>query len=306
MWQDPSSVIGRLCPFSYCSVAVQGRPKYVCVENGRLASRGFATPEKKRGAGLETTTAPANTGRQAGKQGRAQRTILLVATPGTISESLLRALESEYPWIVVESVATVEAACAEFSHPVALILVDAALLEQVEASAAELMRRHPAASGAVMMPDYPDMLFELPRILDHRLVRAVLPMNVKLDVWLCVIELLLLGGEYFPAALVHSYAKKFGAVSGAAAPAGTTAIRLSDLTAREVQILELVSRGLQNKMIAAELSLSEHTVKIHLHNIISKLGTHNRTEAAARFRDHQASRATAVSFGGRPYDGHGQ
>jgi len=123
-------------------------------------------------------------------------------------------------------------------------------------------------------------------------VRAVLAMNVKLDVWLCVIELLLLGGDYFPAALLQSYARDRCVSRARRAP-----IRLSDLTAREQQILELVSRGLQNKMIAAELSLSEHTVKIHLHNIISKLGTHNRTEAAARFRDHQA--AAPCVLGGR-------
>ncbi|WP_323131382.1 response regulator transcription factor [Sinorhizobium medicae] len=49
----------------------------------------------------------------------------------------------------------------------------------------------------------------------------------------------------------------------------------------------MVSRGLQNKIIAAEIRLSENTVKIHLHNIITKLGAHNRTEAAARFRSLQ-------------------
>ena len=63
---------------------------------------------------------------------------------------------------------------------------------------------------------------------------------------------------------------------------------LANLTNRETQILALVSQGLQNKAIAAECQISEHTVKIHLHNIISKLGSHNRTEAAARFRSHFA------------------
>ena len=70
------------------------------------------------------------------------------------------------------------------------------------------------------------------------------------------------------------------------------------MTARELQILEMVSRGLQNKLIAAEFRLSEHTVKIHLHNIITKLGAHNRTEAAARYRsfqDRKASSALKVS-----------
>lgn len=265
-----------------------------------LVSRTASGPARLRGAceekgiGLFPGAETARAERHAARPGKAERTILIIAAPDAISESLLRALASEYPWITVERVPTVEAALAEFSHPVALMLVDAALLERVEASAAELMRRHPMAMGAVMMPDYPDTPFELPRILNNRLVRAVLPMNVKLDVWLCVIELLLLGGDYFPAALLQSYAEKIGA---SPAP-GAAPIRLSDLTAREQQILELVSRGLQNKMIAAELSLSEHTVKIHLHNIISKLGTHNRTEAAARFRDHQAGRAVPL-LGGR-------
>ncbi len=240
-----------------------------------------------------------------GGKGKARRTVLIVATSDIVSESLLRALESEFPWVVLEKVPTVGAACAEFAYPVALMLVDSALLEEAETAAGELARRHPAALAALIMPDYPDPVFEFPNIFNHRLVRAVLPMNVKLDVWLCVVELLLRGGEYFPAAMFHSYARRMSALadehagasaahSGAAAPA----IQLSELTAREVQILELVSRGLQNKAIAAELSLSEHTVKIHLHNIISKLGTHNRTEAAARFRDHQAGHAVP-SFGGR-------
>ncbi len=218
-----------------------------------------------------------------------------MASPDAVSESLLRALESEYPWIVVEKVASVEEAFVEFTYPVALLLVGAAFVDQVEMVAPELMRLHPAATAALIMPDYPDPMLEFPRLLEHRLVRAALPMNVKLDVWLCVVDLLLRGGDYLPAALFHSYAKNI-ARGGGPQPNASTALvpvpsQLPELTAREVQILELVSRGLQNKTIAAELGLSEHTVKIHLHNIISKLGTHNRTEAAARFRDHQASLA---------------
>ena len=62
--------------------------------------------------------------------------------------------------------------------------------------------------------------------------------------------------------------------------------KLFDLTRREIQVLEMVSRGAQNKTIAAAFELSEHTIKIHVHNIIAKMGTSNRTEAAARYRDH--------------------
>lgn len=52
------------------------------------------------------------------------------------------------------------------------------------------------------------------------------------------------------------------------------------LTRREKEVLALVSQGGRNKTIAHKMSLSEHTVKLHLHNAITKIGARNRTEAA--------------------------
>lgn len=51
------------------------------------------------------------------------------------------------------------------------------------------------------------------------------------------------------------------------------------LTARESEILGLVARGLTNNQIAGQLSLSTHTVKNHLHNVLKKLQVRNRREA---------------------------
>ena len=51
------------------------------------------------------------------------------------------------------------------------------------------------------------------------------------------------------------------------------------LTEREIEVLRQVSAGNSNKIIAAELALSEHTVKGHLKNILSKLGANDRTQA---------------------------
>jgi DNA-binding NarL/FixJ family response regulator len=63
--------------------------------------------------------------------------------------------------------------------------------------------------------------------------------------------------------------------------AATLAEHLSDdqLSAREVEVLQLVSAGKLNKEIAADLSLAEGTVKMHVGNILSKLGASDRTEA---------------------------
>ena len=51
------------------------------------------------------------------------------------------------------------------------------------------------------------------------------------------------------------------------------------LTDREIEVLRYVSAGNSNKIIAAQLNLSEHTVKGHLKNILSKLGASDRTQA---------------------------
>ncbi len=51
------------------------------------------------------------------------------------------------------------------------------------------------------------------------------------------------------------------------------------LSPREHEVLGLMARGLQNKEIAAELVISERTVKFHVSSILGKLGAGNRTEA---------------------------
>ena len=52
------------------------------------------------------------------------------------------------------------------------------------------------------------------------------------------------------------------------------------LTPRELEILQLINDGLNNRQIAGKLYLSLHTVKNHVHNILEKLKAHHRSEAA--------------------------
>ena len=56
---------------------------------------------------------------------------------------------------------------------------------------------------------------------------------------------------------------------------------LEPLTGREREVLELLSRGLPNKLIARELGISEHTVKFHVSSVFVKLGASSRAEAVA-------------------------
>jgi DNA-binding NarL/FixJ family response regulator len=56
----------------------------------------------------------------------------------------------------------------------------------------------------------------------------------------------------------------------------------SDLTPRELEVLELLTRGLDNAEIAQALYLSQHTVKNHVSNVLIKLQVENRIQAAVR------------------------
>ena len=61
------------------------------------------------------------------------------------------------------------------------------------------------------------------------------------------------------------------------------------LTARELEIVQLVSRGYTNGQIAKKLWVSRSTVKFHLTNAYRKLGVSNRTQAARYLFDHGLS-----------------
>jgi two-component system NarL family response regulator len=96
-------------------------------------------------------------------------------------------------------------------------------------------------------------------------VQAYLTKDVLHDELLKAIRAVHAGQTYLPAAVAASLAAQ---------------IPRPDLSAREVQVLELIVQGLANKQIAYSLSIAEHTVKNHVKSILSKLGVQDRTQAA--------------------------
>jgi len=65
-------------------------------------------------------------------------------------------------------------------------------------------------------------------------------------------------------------------------PTEAAEVATEPLTAREIEVLELLAEGLSNKAIAARLGISDQTVKFHVASITGKLGVANRTEAVRR------------------------
>ena len=60
-------------------------------------------------------------------------------------------------------------------------------------------------------------------------------------------------------------------------------------TPREQELIWLIGRGLQNKVIAFELNISENTVRARISNIMRKYNLHNRTQIAVMFTAQHAA-----------------
>ncbi|MEE6031586.1 response regulator [Avibacterium paragallinarum] len=61
------------------------------------------------------------------------------------------------------------------------------------------------------------------------------------------------------------------------------------LTDRELEVLRLIATGLSNKQIAAQLFISEETVKVHIRNLLRKLNVHSRVAATVLYFQHKGA-----------------
>ncbi len=95
--------------------------------------------------------------------------------------------------------------------------------------------------------------------------RGYLSKNAPREEIVAAIEEVIAGGTYFPERIVQWMEERQAR---------------SSLSAREIEILEMVSRGLTNKEIAQVLNISHYTVRNHVNHITAKLQVADRTEAA--------------------------
>lgn len=228
--------------------------------------------------------------------------VFIYAESGAVFQGLVQSLERTFPNLEIY-LADELVEAEPFDSEVGLALIQASFADDVTGCVMRCRERFPSASITMMIEESATGIHELSHLFDNKQIQGLLPFNLKLDVWLAVIWLLLNGGEYYPTSIVRSAGAEqekpsVTSIETSLRAAGNGTKPIKTLTIREHQILELLSEGLQNKIIADRLSLSEHTVKVHVHNLIRKLRVHNRTQAAAVYRNNKDQERYSPPFRG--------
>ncbi len=110
--------------------------------------------------------------------------------------------------------------------------------------------------------------------------RGYLLKSVEPDHLLKAIDLLMKGEAVIPHTMASKLLTEFSTMAKQPVSKADASGDYRPLTNREKEILQTLSGGATNKEIGNTLNISEHTVKIHLKNILKKLHVNNRIQAA--------------------------
>jgi DNA-binding CsgD family transcriptional regulator len=215
-----------------------------------------------------------------------------------LSDTMLSIAETEFPCMACLRTAQVNDLLLlgkERADAVRLIAVDEAMIDKLTAVLPQLLEAFPFASIVLAYRRRSVARNFLAEIYVNPSWGKIgfLPMNLNVDGWLSVLRLITSGECYVPSELmIPKTPTPVAADQTITEPQQDEKVDLLDdvkLTTRELQVLKSAASGMQNKNIADELQLSQHTVKLHMHHIIAKLGVHNRTEAANWYHGHKLS-----------------
>jgi len=119
-------------------------------------------------------------------------------------------------------------------------------------------------------------------------VSALLRKQISCEVLVKSLELVILGERLFPVPCLG-----MKSIEPASVPHDDTDTVVNRLSARELEVLDCLSIGNPNKVIARKFGITEATVKVHVKAILRKIPAHNRTEAAMWAKKYGVHSATA-------------
>lgn len=213
----------------------------------------------------------------------------------SFTQTVLRIVDEEIDEVLpvrYESFDDFMATIADHASGIRLVIVDACVCDTVLRKVRDLVHANASEFPQQQVPSFvvaywneADAHCVFERLGGTSGVQGFLPMNQSIDIWLAVMRLFLSGGTYFPPEVQDHPAPSPSQVTPLQPVSTGDDVQKDVLTEREVAVMEEVVNGLQNKQIAAKLQVSEHTIKLHIHHIITKLQVSNRTAAAMKFVD---------------------
>lgn len=120
-------------------------------------------------------------------------------------------------------------------------------------------------------------------------VKGYIPTSASAEVAVGVLRLVCAGGTYVPTSVLRSWTR-------AASEPATALAAWGRLTPREREVVNYLRRGLPNKLIAHELDMCEGTVKVHVRNVMKKLGVCSRAQFALQALGHADAPGPQGSF----------
>jgi two-component system, NarL family, nitrate/nitrite response regulator NarL len=203
---------------------------------------------------------------------------VLIVSPHTLVREGLKGMIADTPFRIVCERDSVRSAVEQPAGNVALVLLGVSLGVELVERLKMLRTAYPHARTVCYSPSVNLPLKTLNAIfggsVDGWLLSSSPPQVLRQS-----LELIMMGESVLPFSLIASSFPNETEPRREEQPPATTAAEYAFST-RELQVLEILQNGKSNKVIARELGLSEATIKVHVKNVMRKLGAANRTEAA--------------------------
>jgi DNA-binding NarL/FixJ family response regulator len=191
--------------------------------------------------------------------------ILVVDDHPVVRDGLRLIIETQDQMKVVGEAGSGAAALAAYAeHRPDIVLMDLRLPDMSGAQAADALRQKHPQARVIILTSYSQEA-EIRAALKAG-VRAYLRKDIDRSELLGAIRTVHDGGRYLPAGIRESLEES---------------ALVSDLTRREIEVLERIATGLTNKEIGTALAISEDTVKLHVKNLFGKLDVNDRAQAVA-------------------------
>jgi len=212
--------------------------------------------------------------------------VILHHQTNLLIEALRKALQKRAPDIILQDLQADETPCGR-PHLILLPIqqAKASAIEGLMQPFAKILAAHP---GAPILAIVQDCGADVAEELIRRNVTGIITADSSIEMVIAALRFALAGGSVAPPALVRTLTAHQDPTQTLPA-LRTETVELTSkhdttFTPREIEVLHRLRQGLQNKIIAYELGISESTVKVHLRNVMKKLHASNRTQVAFMLR----------------------